>query len=157
MPFPMAITNETRLRVRYAETDAMGVVYYSNYLVWMEVGRVELCKALGFNYRDMEDEDGVFLAVAEASCRYRSPARFDDEVIVKTWVEAAHSRMVTFAYEMRLAEGGRALAAGHTSHIFVDRQIARARLPEKYFGMFGIGPRKAPPPPSDSPGKVALA
>jgi acyl-CoA thioester hydrolase len=155
MPFPMALANETRLRVRYAETDAMGVVYYANYLVWMEVGRVGLCEALGFNYRDMEDEDGVFLAVAEASCRYRSPARFDDEVIVRTWVEAAHSRMVTFAYEMRLAEGGRALAAGHTSHIFVDRRMARARLPEKYFSMFGIEPRKAPPLPSDSPGKVA--
>ena len=62
---------ETRLRVRYAETDCMGVVYYANYLVWMEVGRVELCKSLGFNYRDMEDQDGVFLAVAESYCRYR--------------------------------------------------------------------------------------
>ena len=67
---------ETRLRVRYAETDQMGVVYYANYLVWMEVGRVELCKALGFNYRDMEREDGVLLAVAEACCRYRSPGPF---------------------------------------------------------------------------------
>jgi acyl-CoA thioester hydrolase len=71
---------ETRLRVRYAETDRMGVVYYANYLVWMEVGRVELCKSLGFSYRSMEEEDGVQLAVAESSCRYRYPARFDDEV-----------------------------------------------------------------------------
>jgi acyl-CoA thioester hydrolase len=136
----MTIAHETTLRVRYAETDRMGVVYYANYLVWMEVGRVELCKALGFNYRDMEDHDGVFLAVAEASCRYRSPARFDDEVVVRTWVEAAHSRMVTFAYEMRLAEGGRPLAAGHTRHIFVDRQMTRTRLPQKYFILFGIEP-----------------
>ena len=136
----MTTANETRLRVRYAETDRMGVVYYANYLIWMEVGRVALCKALGFNYRDMENEDGVFLAVAESSCRYRSPARFDDEVVVKTWVEAANSRMVTFAYEMRLAEGDRALAAGHTRHIFVDRQMARARLPRKYFSLFGIEP-----------------
>ena len=134
----MAAANETRLRVRYAETDSIGVVYYADYLVWMEVGRVELCKALGFNYRDMENHDGVFLAVAESTCRYRSPARFDDEVVVKTWVEEANSRMVTFAYEMRLAEGGRALAAGLTRHIFVDRQMARARLPEKYFSLFGI-------------------
>ena len=111
MLFPHDIANETSLRVRYAETDRMGVVYYANYLVWMEVGRVDLCKALGFNYRDMEDQDGVFLAVAESCCRYRSPARFDDQVVVKTWVEAAHSRMVTFAYEMRLAEGGRPLAS----------------------------------------------
>jgi len=129
---------ETRLRVRYAETDQMGVVYYANYLVWMEVGRVELCRAMGFNYSDMEREDGVLLAVAEACCRYQSPARFDDEVIVKTWIEEAHSRMVTFAYEMRLAEGGRVLATGHTRHIFVDREMRRARLPEKYHAMFGL-------------------
>ena len=91
----MTPTTETRLRVRYAETDQMGVVYYANYLVWMEVGRVELCKACGFSYRDMENSDGVLLAVAEAQCRYRAPARFDDEVIVKTWIAEANPRMVT--------------------------------------------------------------
>ena len=130
---------ETRFRVRYAETDQMGVVYYANYLVWMEVGRVELCRALGFNYGDMEREDGVLLAVAAACCRYRSPARFDDQVIVKTWIEDANTRMATFAYEMRLAEGDRVLATGHTRHIFVDREMRRARLPEKYHAMFGLG------------------
>jgi acyl-CoA thioester hydrolase len=129
---------ETRLRVRYAETDQMGVVYYANYLVWMEVGRVELCKALGFSYRDMERDDGVLLAVAEACCRYRSPARFDDEVIVKAWLEEANPRVVTFAYEMRLAEGDRTLATGHTRHIFVNRELRRARLPVKYHAMFGM-------------------
>ena len=132
---------ETRLRVRYAETDQMGVVYYSNYLVWMEVGRGALCSALGFSYGDMEREDGVLLAVAEACCRYRSPARYDDEVIVKTWIEEANTRMATFNYEMRLAEGGRVLATGHTRHIFVDREMRRARLPEKYHAMFGLGAR----------------
>ena len=129
---------ETRLRVRYAETDQMGVVYYANYLVWMEVGRVELCKARGFNYRDMERDDGVLLAVAEACCRYLSPARFDDEVIVKAWIEEANTRMATFAYEMRLAEGDRKLATGHTRHIFVNREMRRSRLPEKYHAMFGL-------------------
>jgi acyl-CoA thioester hydrolase len=129
---------ETRLHVRYAETDQMGVVYYANYLVWMEVGRVELCKARGFNYRDMEREDGVLLAVAEACCRYRSPARFDDEVIVKVWIEEANPRMVTFGYEMRLAGTDRTLATGHTRHIFVNREMRRARLPEKYHAMFGL-------------------
>jgi len=129
---------ETRLRVRYAETDQMGVVYYANYLVWMEVGRVELCRALGFSYSDMEREDGVLLAVAEACCRYRSAARFDDEVIVKAWIEEANPRMVTFAYEMRLAEGDRKLATGHTRHIFVNREMRRARLPQKYHAMFGL-------------------
>ena len=129
---------ETRFRVRYAETDQMGVVYYANYLVWMEVGRVELCKSLGFSYRDMERDDGVLLAVAEVCCRYRSPARFDDEVIVKAWIEEANPRVVTFAYEMRLAEGDRTLATGHTRHIFVNREMRRARLPEKYHAMFGL-------------------
>src|ERR1700687_2110078 len=126
---------ECRLRVRYAETDQMGVVYYANYLVWMEVGRVELCKACGFNYRDMETEDGILLAVAEAHCRYKSPARFDDEVIVKTWIEKAGARMVVFAYEMRLAGTGRAPATGHTRHVFVSREMKPTHLPQKYHAL----------------------
>ena len=134
----MKPSTETRLRVRYAETDQMGVVYYANYLVWMEVGRVELCKACGFNYRDMEREDGIFLAVAEANCRYRSPARFDDEVIIRTWIEDANTRIVIFHYEMRLAAGDRVLATGSTRHVFVSREMQRVRLPEKYHPLFGI-------------------
>jgi acyl-CoA thioester hydrolase len=129
---------ESRLRVRYAETDNMGVVYYANYYIWMEVGRVDLCKDLGFNYRDMENHDDVFLAVAESTCRYRNPARFDDEVIVKTWVEDVNTRMVTFRYEIRLAAGDLVLATGSTRHVFVSRAMQRTRLPEKYHGMFGI-------------------
>lgn len=132
----MKPSSETRLRVRYAETDQMGVVYYANYLVWMEVARVELCKARGFNYRDMERDDGVLLAVAEANCRYKFPARFDDEVVIQTWIEDANTRMVTFHYEMRA--DGRVLAAGFTRHIYVSRQMQRVRLPEKYHAMFGI-------------------
>ncbi len=134
----MKPSTESRLRVRYAETDQMGVVYYANYLVWMEVGRVELCKACGFNYRDMEREDGIFLAVAEANCRYRSPARFDDEVIIRTWIEDANTRIVIFHYEMRLAAGDRVLATGSTRHVFVSREMQRVRLPEKYHPLFGI-------------------
>ena len=122
--------------MRYAETDQMGVVYYANYLVWMEVARVELCKACGFNYRDMEREDGVLLAVAEANCRYKYPARFDDEVTVKTWIEDANTRMVTFHYEMR--SGEQTLATGFTRHIYVSREMQRVRLPDKYRPMFGI-------------------
>lgn len=128
---------ETRLRVRYAETDQMGVVYYANYLVWMETGRVELCRACGFEYREMERQDGILLAVAEANCRYLAPARFDDEVTVRTWIESANRRMVTFAYEMRLADGRR-LATGYTKHLFLDRDFRQTRLPEKYWPMFGI-------------------
>ena len=135
---------ETRFRVRYAETDQMGVVYYANYLVWMEVGRVEFCKSAGFNYRDMEHEDGILMAVAECHCRYLAPARFDDEVVVKTRIEQANPRIVTFAYEMRLADDAKKLATGQTRHILVDRQFRRTRLPEKYFGMFGIETRMRP-------------
>lgn len=134
----MKPTAEARIRVRYAETDQMGVVYYANYLVWMEVGRVELCKACGFNYRDMEREDGVMMAVAEANCRYSSAARFDDEVVIRTWIEDANPRIVKFGYEMCAADDGRKLASGYTRHIMVDRQFQRIRLPQKYFEMFGI-------------------
>ena len=130
---------ETRLRVRYAETDQMGVVYYSNYLIWMEAGRVELCKHCGFDYRDME-RDGILMAVVEANCRYLSPARFDDEVVVKTWVEEANPRVIRFGYEMRIAQEDRKLATGFTRHVLVDRQFRRTRLPEKYFPMFGLLP-----------------
>jgi acyl-CoA thioester hydrolase len=134
----MRPVTESRLRVRYAETDQMGVVYYANYFVWMEVGRVGYCKACGFNYRDMERDDGVFLAVAEADCRYKSPAKFDDEVIVKTWIEDANTRIVIFNYEMRIAEEDRLLATGMTRHVFVNHQMQRARMPEKYYSMFGL-------------------
>ncbi len=78
--------------MRYAETDQMGVAYYANYLVWMEVGRVEYCRSVGFRYRDMETEDGVLLAVVEAHCRYLHPARYDDEIIIRTWIEKATRR-----------------------------------------------------------------
>ena len=128
----------TRLRVRYAETDQMGVVYYANYLVWMEVARVELCKALGFRYKDMERQDGVLLAVIDAHCRYRYPARFDDEVVIETSVAAANTRGVEFQYEMRLADGNRRLASGSTRHIFCNRELEPVRMPVKYRALFGI-------------------
>jgi acyl-CoA thioester hydrolase len=129
---------DARLRVRYAETDQMGVVYYANYLVWMEVGRVELCRALGVRYRDLEGEDGVLLAVAEAFCRYHAPARYDDEVVISTSLTLAHPRMIQFRYEMREAHSGTKLASGHTKHIFLGPDLRPVRLPEKYHQAFGI-------------------
>ncbi len=131
--------SEARLRVRYAETDQAGVVYYSNYLIWMEVGRVEYCKSVGFNYRDMEREDRVVLAVAEASCRYLYPARFDDEVIVKTWIEQASPRLIEFGYEMRRAADDRPLARGASKHIFCDFDLRPARMPARYQEMLAPG------------------
>lgn len=124
--------------MRYAETDQMGVVYHANYLVWMEIGRVELCRASGIRYRDMEREDGVLLTVAEVQCRYVSPARYDDEVIVRACIEEAHPRMVRFGYELCRAEGGETLARGMTKHLFCGRDMRPTRLPEKYHPLFGI-------------------
>jgi acyl-CoA thioester hydrolase len=136
---PMSrISHPARIRVRYAETDQMGVAYYANYLVWMEVGRVDYCKALGFRYRDMEVEDGVLLAVVEAYCRYLSPARYDEEVIVETWVEQATSRLVRFGYRMCEAASGRELASGETKHIFCNPQMRPTKLPPKYRHFFGL-------------------
>jgi acyl-CoA thioester hydrolase len=126
----------TNIRVRYAETDQMGVVYYANYLVWMEVARVEYCKSIGFRYKDMELDDGILLAVAESHCRYLSPARFDEDVTVVTTIREANRRVVTFDYEMSCGE--RRLAVGQTKHIFLNREFRPVSLPAKYKPFFGL-------------------
>jgi acyl-CoA thioester hydrolase len=130
--------HETRFRVRYAETDQMGVVYYANYLTWMELGRAEYCRAEGIRYRDMEAEDGILLAVVEAHCRYLYPARYDEEIAVKTWVGKANHRMVEFQYEIRECQSGRRLASGATKHIFLSAGMRPVKLPEKYLALFGV-------------------
>src|SRR5579871_3913705 len=93
-------TNETRIRVRYAETDQMGVVYHANYFVWFEVGRVDLLRQLGFSYRDMEQNDGYGIAVIDARCRYKAPARYDDELLLRTRIKYVRETMVQFDYEL---------------------------------------------------------
>jgi acyl-CoA thioester hydrolase len=135
---------EARLRVRYAETDQMGVVYHANYLVWMEVGRVEYCRACGFRYRDMEAQ-GVLLAVVEAHCRYVSPALYDEEVIVSTGIEEATARAVRFTYRIVSGEDGRLLAEGFTKHVFCGRDRRAAKLPKQFHAVFGVtAPETAP-------------
>jgi acyl-CoA thioester hydrolase len=114
----------------------MGVVYHANYFIWMEVARVDYCRTLGFNYREMELDDGVLLAVCESHCRYLSPARFDEEVSICTTVPDVNRRFLTFDYEMRC--DGRRLASGQTRHIFLNRTLRPTRLPDKYAGLFGI-------------------
>jgi acyl-CoA thioester hydrolase len=139
MPDASAVlSHETRFRVRYAETDQMGVVYYANYLIWMELGRAEYCRSAGIRYRDMEVDDGVLLAVVEAHCRYLHPARYDEEIAVKTWVAKANHRMVEFEYEIRNAKSSRQLASGSTKHIFLGTDMRRVKLPGKYLPLFGI-------------------
>jgi acyl-CoA thioester hydrolase len=128
---------DTRVRVRYAETDQMGVVYHANYFVWMEVGRVEYYRARGALYRDLEKE-GILLAVVEANCRYLSPALYDEEILVRTRIEEAHPRKVRFGYELLSVADGRRLAEGFTVHVFMGRDRRARKLPEQYHELFGV-------------------
>jgi acyl-CoA thioester hydrolase len=137
--------NETRLRVRYAETDQMGVVYHSNHFIWFEVGRVELLRQMGFSYRDMESQDNCFIAVAEAKCRYRAPVRYDEEVVVRTELLNVRESVIHFGYELRSAEGGTLLAEGETTHIVTDAAMKIATLPDRYMQVFRAAVGKVQP------------
>ena len=126
----------TEVRVRYAETDQMGVVYYANYLVWFEVGRVELLRALGFSYSVLETEHECILPVVEATCRYHSPARYDDQVLIETRPALLRGSVLRFAYRVlrKGKEGAEPtlLAEGETTHVVCDDQMNKKPLPEKY-------------------------
>lgn len=127
---------DAKVRVRYAETDQMGVVYHGNYFTWFEVGRVELCRALGFEYKQMEVEDDCFIVVADAHCRYKRSARFDEELIVRTRIHDATKRTITFGYEVLRGAGKELLATGETVHVICDREGRPRSLPEKYHRYF---------------------
>ena len=127
---------ETRVRVRYAETDQMGVVYHANYFVWLEIGRVELLRQLGFSYRDMEQEDNCFIAVVDARCRYKAPARYDDEIIVRTYLKNLRESLIHFGYELVRISDNTLLAEGETTHVVTNAQMAKTALPEKYLSVF---------------------
>lgn len=137
---------DATVRVRYAETDQMGVVYYGNYFTWFEVGRVELCRHLGFTYKQMEIEDDCLMVVAEASCRYKRPARFDDLLVVRTRVVQSQRRTLRFGYEILHHESGELIATGETLHVVCDRQGRPKSIPEKYRKYFHAGPHKSPAP-----------
>jgi len=127
---------ETRLRVRYAETDQMGVVYHSNYIIWFEVGRVEMLRDLGFTYREMEQQDGTNFAVVEARCRFKAPALYDDLVIIRTRLVNVRDSLLHFTYEVLRDQDQALLAEGETIHIVVDAGFKRMPLPEKYRSSF---------------------
>ena len=131
-------SHQTRFRVRYAETDQMGVVYYANHLIWMEVGRVELVRALGFRYKDLEQNEGLYLSVIDAQCRYIFPARYDQEILVETKIVKATSRMVEFGYLIRSAEPDRLLAEGSTRHLWLNREWKPTSLPARYRSALGV-------------------
>jgi acyl-CoA thioester hydrolase len=115
---------ESRTRVRYKETDQMGIAHHSNYIVWFEVGRTDMCRATGISYREIE-ERGRLLVVVEIGWRYRTPFRYDDEVLIRTSVASAASRSMKFAYELLDADGTTVRATGFSVHFWLDRETRR--------------------------------
>ncbi len=129
---------EARLRVRYAETDQMGVVYHANYLVWFEVGRVELMRALGLEYKLLEQDFGCMIAVVEAKARYRAPARYDDEIAVRTTLAAMRGAVLKITYQVVRPLDGMLLCEGETMHVVVDRAMRKRLLPAPYEQAFRL-------------------
>jgi len=129
------LLHTTQIRVRYAETDQMGVVYHANYVVWMEVGRVEAMRAAGLNYSEMEKE-GVLVAVLGVEVDYKSAARYDDLVDVTASVVEVQSRMMRIEYKIHRNADGAILATGATRHLFINKDLKPIRCPEKYFNIF---------------------
>jgi acyl-CoA thioester hydrolase len=129
----------TRVRVRYADTDQMGVVYYANYLIWFEVGRTELLRTLGWSYREME-RAGIGLPVIEASCVYHRPARYDDELDIQTTGTLVSGVRMQFDYEIVRDSGGepggQLIVRGRTLHAAVNAQGRPSRLPVRVTELF---------------------
>ncbi len=128
---------ETTVRVRYAETDQMGFVYYANFLVWFEIGRVELLRQMGFAYKEMEQKDDSHIVVAEAHCRYLCPARYDDVLRIRTRIAETRSRTMRFAYQIVNDATGKLLATGETTHVICNHNGRPKTLPPKYRKLFG--------------------
>jgi acyl-CoA thioester hydrolase len=121
--------------VRYAETDQMGVAYHANFVVWFEIGRVELLRAAGFEYKSMEEEDDCHLPVVDLRLRYKSPARYDELLTVRTTLAQIRGPLMRFTYEV-LSTDLRLLAEGETTHIIVNSKFERRELPAKYATAF---------------------
>lgn len=141
---PPATTPPSLVRVRYADTDQMGVTYHANYLVWFEVGRTDWLRHHGWTYRDME-RDGFRLPVIEVTCRYLTPARYDDELEIHTRATLVTPVRVRFDYEARLAGGGPTAASGHTVHAVIGANGKPCRVPDLVREAIAQGPR--PPRP----------
>ena len=140
----MSESFDTVVRVRYAETDKMGVVYYANYFIYFEIGRVEYMRNLGVDYRRMEIEDDSFIVVAESKCRYRRPARYDDLLRIRTRMLRVKRRTIHFGYEILHHETGELLATGETTHVVCGTDGKPKTLPEKYRRVLDVGPSEEP-------------
>jgi acyl-CoA thioester hydrolase len=134
-PAPGLPSSTSVVRVRYAETDKMGVVYYANYLVWFEVGRADLLRSLGWTYREMEHA-GISLPVIEAHCVYQRPARYDDELEIRTTGRMLSPVRMEFTYEVRRIDDGAVAASGRTVHAALDKGGKPCRLPERIRQVF---------------------
>ncbi len=117
----------------------MGVVYYANYFIWMEVARTDFCRRCGFTYKDMEREAGVALAVAEASCRYIGPARYDDEILISVRLEKASRRVLIFTYIIRNATTEAVLAEGRTVHVPLGADGKSKSIPDPFYSLISKG------------------
>ena len=123
---------DCQIRIRYAETDQMGVVYYSNYLIWFEIGRSAYCRKQGFSYAEMEAQTESFLAVAEVSCRYHAPAHYDEIVNIRTSIASLKKRALRFQYQILNKQSGTLIATGSTTHVILNKNGSPKTLPEKY-------------------------
>jgi acyl-CoA thioester hydrolase len=132
----MLTHHDVTVRVRYAETDQMGVVYHSNFLIWFEIGRVELMRSLGFDYKRMEADDDTYMVVADAHCRYHHPARYDELLTIRTRILEAKTRVLKFGYEVFRQYDQKLLATGDTTHITTSREGRVKHFPEKYKAAF---------------------
>jgi len=122
---------DCEIRVRYAETDQMGVAYYANYLVWFEVGRSEFCRERGFSYVDLEGS-GYKLIVTDVHCRYRNAARYDETIRLRTWLKGMNRRMITFGYRILRKEKEEVIAEGETRHLCLDSNGKPKSMPEEF-------------------------
>jgi acyl-CoA thioester hydrolase len=138
--------HETEIRVRYAETDAQGIVHNANYLVWFEVGRSELCRSRGFSYKQMEDEEDALMVVAESYCRYKSPAFYEDVLTIRTKVGEVRSRSLAFVYEIFRPSDDTLIAEGETLHVVTDKNKKVRVLPETYRRLIEDDPHRSFPP-----------
>lgn len=139
--------HETDVRVRYAETDQMGIVHHANYLVWFETGRSDLCRSRGFSYKQMEDEDNALMVVAESYVRYKSPAYYEDVLTVRTKVSEIRSRSLRFHYEIFRSADQTIIAEGETLHLVTDREKKVMKIPEFYrIRLLDDEPHKSFPP-----------
>ncbi len=144
--------HETEIRVRYAETDKMGIVHHSNYLIWFEAGRSDLCRARGFSYKEMEENDNALMVVAESYCRYKSPAYYEDVLVVRSRVAEIRSRSIRFIYEVFRPADGALLAEGETLHLVTDQSKKVRQIPDIYREKLGEEvPEMAEPLPAEAP------